>query len=44
MIENNEFTISLKSTWYNFDFLMWSGIHKYIYMVHSIHVGVVKHT
>ena len=28
----------------NLIFCMWSGIHKYIYMIQFIHIGVVRHT
>ena len=28
----------------NLPFCMWLGMHKYIYMIQSIHVGVFRHT
>ena len=26
------------------DFFLWLGIHKYIYLIKSSHIGVVRHT
>ena len=42
--QNNELATSQKWTSYKFDFFcMWLGIHKVIYLIQSIYMGIVRH-